>query len=327
MAQDAQYQFSASQLETELPEIVKKGVTRLFINEPAITGTKESFLRFLKNALKHAPDIFYTFFIEPQIIDQEICSLLSELYCSLQFRVASNVIEKKQLQRKASLLNHHSLVFGFDIDLIANESDTIKLFRERLDFFISLYPNHLDFPQMLQEEVYKPTAFYSAKEIKSALQLAFACTVFYSAGRAVPWFLSVLKPLRISSARFFSDFSEWLRCNNCSQETGFLPFETTHQEIEKMQILFLQMKYDEKNVSHFFPVVKDIVKLNGAFSRLVGEGQECQLELEFNPDDLCSPYAMDIAKFSETVCMEHCNVRIYTATSPDGQQYPDYKTL
>ncbi|MDE5580421.1 MAG: hypothetical protein K2I95_03265, partial [Treponemataceae bacterium] len=92
------------------------------------------------------------------------------------------------------------------------------------------------------------------------------------------------------------------------------------KEIEKMQLLFLEEKYDEKNLRHVFPAVRDVVLLNGAFSRLAGEGEECSLELSFNPDDLLSPAAMDLPAFCENICMEECRVKIFA-----GNEGPDYK--
>jgi len=89
-----------------------------------------------------------------------------------------------------------------------------------------------------------------------------------------------------------------------------------------MQLLFLSAKYEEKEQKTLFPVVKDIVRLNGAFSRLDGEGNECTIETEYNPDDLLSPESTDIKSFQENVCMEHCSVKIFY-----GEDAPDYKII
>lgn len=231
--------------------------------------------------------------------------------------------DKKLFSKKAALLNDADLVFGFLADFAISPNDSIKFFRERLDFAITLYPNHIEFPQIYSaEREERCTATFSSQDISYAQRLAFAAEIFYSCGRAVPWFNSVLKPLKISPSNFFSDFAEWQICNNCGFKSREKVAAFSHKEIEKMQLLFLEEKYDEKKLRHVFPAVRDAVLLNGAFSRLAGEGEECSLELSFNPDDLLSPAAMDLPAFCENICMEKCRVKIFA-----GDEGPDYKVF
>ena len=320
-----EFYFSSKNVEDSLKNMQKQGITRLIVHDPAITTKKESFLRFLRIAQRDASELFYIFYLSPQIIDREICTILENLYCTIQFHISDNV-DKRLFQRKTELLNRMGLIFGFNLDIFTGKDDTIKKFRERLDFALSCYPNHIDFFQ-LEKNLPPSTGCFSSQDIKNAFNIAFACSVFYSAGRAVPWFLSIIRPLKISPIKFFSDFSEWLQCNNCGYETKFDPFSISHMEIEKMQLLFIQLKYEEKNLHHIFPIVQEIVRLNGAFSRLAGENEESVIDLIFNPDDLLSPYANDILQFADNVCMEQCKVKIYTSVSTDGTEFPDYKIL
>ena len=90
----------------------------------------------------------------------------------------------------------------------------------------------------------------------------------------------------------------------------------------KMQLLFLEEKYEEKGCHEYFTAVKDFVVLNGAMSRLVAEGEESVVETSYNPDDIFSPEACDLQSFCENVCMENCRVRIFA--TDDG---PDYEIL
>ncbi|MCI5644194.1 MAG: hypothetical protein MR305_00550, partial [Treponema porcinum] len=192
-------------------------------------------------------------------------------------------------------------------------------------FICAQYPNHIDFPQTENAEENssaKVTGVFSGNDIRYARDIAFACRTFYSAGRAVAWFNSVLKPLRLPASQFFADFAEWQRVNNCDYRSGFVPENEPHSEIEKMQLLFLSMKYEEKKASDVFPVVKDIVLLNGALSRVVAEGIESVIETQYHPDDLLGPESFDLEAFSNDVCMEHCSVRVFLN---DGDV--DYKVL
>ena len=129
-------------------------------------------------------------------------------------------------------------------------------------------------------------------------------------------------PLRIYPSRFFADFAEWQRVNNCSYKSGFNPEGENHKSIEKMQLLFLDEKYEEKHCHSFITLMHDIVSLNGAMSRLAGEGEESQLVTSYNPDDLLSEEAFDLAAFCDNVCMEECRVKVFA-----GEYGPDYEVI
>ena len=86
-----------------------------------------------------------------------------------------------------------------------------------------------------------------------------------------------------------------------------------------MQLLFLDEKYEEKHCHSLISLMHDIVKINGAMSRLAGEGEECTINTSYHPDDLLSEEALDLVSFAENVCMEECKVKIFS----NGEN-PDY---
>lgn len=335
MEADKEYHFNASQLEEGLASLTELGVTRLLVRDRGITGNRDGFLRFLGRARQEAPDLFYKFYLDSAVLDGQLCQVLSGFYCSLQVPLDSAALAgRKAFEKKIGLLNRSGLVFGFDLDFGVGEDDSSRLFKDRLNMALSLYPNHLDFPQ-LEDELPAPTKCFSSRDIGLAADKAHACFLFYSEGRAVPWFLSVLKPLRISADAFFADFAEWLRCNNlgrlgsgaglrANSGEGGVGCQLSHQEIERMQLSFLELKYQEKGLDHLLLVVRELVRFNGAFARLVGEDQECQMDLLFHPDDLGSPYSQDVVAFGENVCMEHCRVRLCWMQDKEGNNYPDW---
>lgn len=339
MESEKEYKFNASQLEKDLSSLMDLGITRLIVADEAITSKKESFLRFVCRAQEEAPEIFYKFYLNPSIIDGQVCQELSQLYCALQLPLAAaDLAEKKAFSRKIDFLNRSGLVFGFDLEFAQEEGDSARLFRDRLNFALSLYPNHIDF-SCLEQDLPQPTKTFSSKDIGLAADKAYACGLFYSAGRAVPWFLSVLKPLRITPDSFFADFAEWLQCNNLgrqnsakagvkiSGDSNHRINQLSHQEIEQMQLLFLQLKYQEKGLEYLLPVVQELVRFNGAFGRLVGEDQEAELDLAFHPEDLSSPYSQDVQAFAENVCMEQCRVRLCWMQDKEGNNFPHWQFL
>lgn len=322
---------SLKDVENALPDFAKNGITEFVMHERL--QDKGRLVHFLNSVQKNCPELFLTVPVSVSVLDREIAELCSNLFCTLDIQLAGTskptkdgtvyLFDKKKYAGKVSMLNDMGLVFGFDMDWAVLQGDSIKLFRDRFDFALSLYPNHIDFFQLEDTEFSaKPTATFSSQDLRYVRDLAFACKTFYTCGRAVPWFLSVLTPLKIQPQKFFSDFAEWQRCNNCSFSSGFLPDLVKHAEIEKMQLNFLAEKYEEKHKESLFTVVKDVVRLNGAFARLAGEGENSVVELSYNPDDLFSPEVMDIHGFAENVLLEPCQVKVFA-----GNQGPDYKVI
>ena len=278
---------------------------------------------------ENAPQLFVSVVVNPEILDMEICRQSMKLNCSLEipFRVQKNgLFDKKFFARRAAMLNNSGLVFGVQLFYADSRADSLKAFKERLDFAIEQFPNHIAFPQTEDSETAETAQVmqtFSAGEIRTARNIAFACRTFYSAGRAVPWFKSVLSALRISSAAFFSDFAEWQRCNNCDYKSGFVPENASHHDIEKMQLVFLQQKFEEKKKSGMFTACSDIVCMNGALSRLVSDGTESVMETDYDPEEIFGPEAMDLEAFVNDLCMEHFTVKIFMNDAGE----PDFKVL
>lgn len=316
MKEDKIFTFSENSLEKELASLEKEKIRQVRVSQKSITGNKSKLLRFISLAEKIAPEVLYQFEIPLSMIDRDTVAAFSSIYSSLDIEFES--VEEnfsKNLSKKANLLNEAGLIFGFVVNL---KDISIKSFKSYVDFMILQYPNHINFVT----ESLKPTNVLSTQDIKTVENLCFAIECFYTFGRAVPWFLSVLNPLRIKSSVLLSDFAEWQRCNNCSLKSGFNPKSEHHLVIEKMLLSFLKFKYEEKKLFHAFPVAEDLIKLNGAFARACGEGEETILDLSYSPEDLFSPYSQDVLAFSEEVCMEACSVKVFNTS--DG---PDFKLL
>ncbi len=324
-----EYKFKAEELESQITTLTQKGITELSVTDEKVAHDKNKLLRLMKLIAQYAPEVFVSFLTDASLIDREVISAASSIFCSFDIPLECSekgghlLFDKKFYAGKARLLNEAGLVFGFQLTYAATPGDSQKLFMERLDFAVQQYPNHIDFPQTESEEYEaKVSGTFSAQDIRYCRDTAFACRTFYTAGRAVPWFLSVLKPLRIYPSRFFSDFAEWQRVNNCSYKSGFVPEGENHKAIEKMQLLFLDEKYEEKHCHNLITLVHDIVGINGAMSRLAGENEEAEITTSYNPDDLLGPESFDLAAFAEDVCMEHCKVKIFA-----GEEGPDYSVI
>ena len=339
------YQYKSSELESSLASFDQRGITEFTLQDEAILSHKGKLLHFLQVFREKAGDVFLTLPVSASVLDMDVCKACAELYCTLEIpfsglsKGGSYLFDKKFFSRRADMLNTLGLVFGFDMNFACDAGDSVKSFRDRLDFALSLYPNHIDFPQLdvipaLDAGISdyrvkpdndkrnvkndndivkppKPSATFSTQDIKNCRETAFAVSSFYSYGRAVTWFLAVLAPLKMTPSKFFQDFAEWQKINNCSLESGWKPENAEHTEIEKMQLAFLKFKYEEKNKPQLFEVVENVVRLNGAIARCYGEGEESKIELSYNPDELLSGAAMDIPSFFDNSFIENSSVKIF----------------
>lgn len=332
-----EYVFTHENLEKELKRISDKKITELYVHDEKIASDKKNLINFLEVANRDIPEVYISIRINAQLLDSEVLKLLSTLFCSIEIPMTENVsknispekkavflFDKKLYSKKAALLNNQGLVFGFDLDFALSKGDSFKQFRERLDFAVTLYPNHIDFPQIeiKNEKQEKCTGTYSSQDIEYSRKLALSTKVFYTKGRAVPWFNLILNALKIAPSKFFSDFAEWLECNNVNLDDNEKIEKFSHKEIEKMQLNFLEIKFEEKHKEHLFVVAKDLVSLYGAFSRVDCENEETILNLCFNPDDLLSPAIFNLNNFADNVCLDECKIKIFA-----GTDCPEYQII
>jgi len=310
---DNEYKFNTNDLEKQIPQLSKKGITEFSIHDENLAKDKRRLIKIINLAEKTAPEIYYSFLVDASIIDRELVAALMNLFCSIDIPLecvekgGKILFDKKFYANKANLLNSTGIVFGFQLNYATEKGDSLKSYLDRLDFAVNQYPNHIDFPQTENsdnEQTAQVSGLFSAKDIRYARDVSFACRTFYSAGRAVPWMLNVLKPLKIYPSRFFADFAEWQRCNNCDFKSGFVPEGEEHKSIEKMQLLYLSEKYEEKNQHPLIQVVNDVVVLNGAISRLDKEGASEEVKLFYSAEDLLSEEVLNLQSFIDNVCME-----------------------
>ncbi|MGI5070092.1 hypothetical protein HRO26_02970 [Treponema pectinovorum] len=327
------YNFNLNQLESSLLTFEEKGITEFTLHDKAILCNKEKLLSFLKLFLKNAPSTFLNLCLEPSMLDADVCKILAELFCSLdvvlkgESKGNSYLFDKKFFSRRAQMLNTLGLVFGFEMDFAISKGDGIKLFFDRLDFATGLYPNHINFLQVesfLEQnkiDVAKPSATFSTQDIKRAFDVCIACSVFYTYGRAIPWFLAVLKPLKISPSKFFEDFAQWLKINNFKDKKDLILLRENHRECEKLQLDFLKFKYEEKKLLQYFELVSNIVRLNGAFARCAGENEESEVSMSYNPDEILTAAATGIKSFFENSFMEYSKVRVFLGDDGPEMRY------
>ena len=132
-----------------------------------------------------------------------------------------------------------------------------------------------------------------------------ACNLFYSQGRAVTWFNSLIHLLKIKPSAFFEKFVLFL------EDKKLLDKEIcNHKQIEKLQIDFINKILSERNLSKYYNLTKDIIMLNGALTRSYADGEDTELSLSYHPDDLMSEYAQDIKFFLSNAQKFSCKILV-----------------
>lgn len=319
--------FPMERIRQELDFFAKQKVRQIFVLDPTYNAKKERAVEILKLIRQKAPNTFFHFECRAELLNPELVAAFSRISCSLQIglqsarpevlKLVARSINRKEFAGKIALLNKAGIIFGFDL-IYGLPGDNLAGFKESIDYAISLYPNSLEifrlsvlpgttlFDQKQALGLVAPetppylveaTPQFSAKDLDKAEDLARATSYFYSRGRAVSWFHSLLKPLRCSPSVFFTRFTEFLQAENI--RIPAIQDECSHHEVEQVQLKFIQNQYGSPKLKSLLPAAIDLIKLNGAFSRAYADGEKTTLSLTFHPDDLLSPYSQDVAFFCQ----------------------------
>ena len=313
-------------LEDELAFFVNEGVEKVFVLDPTFNLQKDRALSLLSLLKEKGDNILWNFEVRAELLDAKQAQAFGDLNCSVQIGLQSiqpKVMEaigrdfdRKVFVKKIDLLNTNGVVFGFDL-IYGLPGDSLRGFRESLDFALSLYPNHLDiFPlavlpgTRLREQAaefhleYEPESPYRlksqpsfpAKDLARAAKIAHACDIFYTLGRAVPWFNAVLQPLDLRASGFFQDIANAVEARFPSSGR---PEDILHKDIEAFQCEILTELYKAHQRPELLPAVLDLVRYNGALSRAFAENQTTELRLNYPLSALDSGEILDIEGYVE----------------------------
>jgi len=323
-------------IEAELKLFAEKDVPQVFVLDPTYNANKERALSLLKMMAKITPNTFYYFEARAEFIDRQIAKAFTKLPCAVQFGLQSsneavlkNVnrsFNRAQFTKNINILNEEGVIFGFDL-IYGLPGDNLAGFYNSIDFALNLMPNNLElfclsvlpgtdlfdsakgFGLVYEEKApyhVIETPGFSKDDMKKAAKVSAACNVFYNKGRAVPWFASLMKALQLKPSKFFIDFEKWyskkgdieILATNC----------TSHKDMEKIQLEFLTEYLSGGKKQYLLPAIENIIKFNGAISRVSVDGTKEKLKLAYHPDDLASPYTMDMVFFAKNCGRFSCDV-------------------
>ena len=277
--------FSLERVESELRHFAATGVSQIFVLDSTFNQDPKRAKKILRMIKKNAPDIHFHFEVRNEFIDREMADLFAQIACSLQIGLQSadravlkqvgRSFNKADFTAKVGLLNESGAVFGFDL-IFGLPGDTLAGFRNTLDYALSLYPNHLDiFPLAIlpgttlatrgkvldmkwkstPPYLVESTDSFTTEEMSTAANLATACDIFYTRGKAVAWFNAVIRVLGVKPSDLLHTFSLWLveQQGNNTKESDY-----SDEEVWGLQKLFLEHVFNNKKNKRFLPLVIDL---------------------------------------------------------------------
>lgn len=334
--------FPMERIKAELDLFAAKKVPQVFVLDPTYNVNKKRAIELLRLIAKKTPDTFYYFEARAEFIDRELAREFTKIPCALQIglqsanenvlRLVNRPFDKKKFIRNIGILNEEGVTFGLDL-IFGLPGETFSSFRDGIDFAISLYPNNLEifclsvlpgtdlfdraealglvWEKVPPYHVIK-TKDFTADDLKRAEKLSKACTFFYNSGRAVPWFNSVCRLLKIKASKFFEIFYD-KNADECERFCSLQSSceEISHIHIQKIQLDFLRSQLSTKNLMKYFPAVEDIVKFYGAISRTTDTGKNEKVDLNYDAEYVASDYAADIKYFVENLRPKKCRIETF----------------
>ncbi len=288
--------FSLERVEAELHHFAATGVRQIFVLDSTFNINPKRAKKLLQMIKNSAPDIHFHFEVRSEFIDREMAKLFSQIACSLQIGLQSanrevlkhvgRSFDKSDFTAKVGLLNESGAVFGFDL-IYGLPGDTLDGFRDTLNYALSLYPNHLDiFPlavlpgtklaargsslNMLWDSkppyILTATDSFTISDMTTAANLATACDILYTRGKAVAWFNAVVTALALKPSDVLQKFSDWLITGKGIniKETDF-----SDDEIGEMQYFFLTHLFSSKKMKKFTPLVLDLARYHNQYAAVL----------------------------------------------------------
>lgn len=349
--------FPMERLEKEIELFAKKNISQVFVLDPTYNASKERAIKMLKIIEKKAPGMFFYFEARAEFIDRELARAFARIPCCLQIglqsanpEVLKNVhrtLDKKKFEKNIGFLNEEGVTFGFDL-IYGLPGDNFAGFCQSIDFALGLYPNNLELFCLsvlpgtdlhdsakgfgLEWESEPPyhvlrTPQFGEKDLAKAEKISLATNLFYTKGRAVAWFNSVLYVLREKPSVFLKKFAEELSARGLTAKasTGSVrdwSAEENASQIEELQLSFVQKRFHEKKLDRYFPAAEDLIRMHAALGRCTFDGTESTFTTHYHPDDVMSEYGTDIEFFTENCGKQKCKVKVFV-----GENGADWRCI
>lgn len=331
-------QFPMERIEKELDLFAAKKIPQVFVLDPTYNANKQRAVQLLNLIAKKTPDTFYYFEARAEFIDRQMAHAFTKIPCALQIglqsaneetlRLVNRPFNRKAFVKNIGFLNEEGVVFGLDL-IFGLPAETFRTFKDGIDFAISLYPNNLEifclsvlpgtdlFDKAEQLHLtYEATPPYhvihtdrfSAQDMQQSERLAMACSYFYNAGRAVPWFNTICSAVRLKPSIFLSMFADYMKKNNLDDRRKIS--SAVHKDIEKHQVAFVTELFKSKHQDRLIKAAVDIIRFNGALSRKIDTGKSEEISLNYPAEYVDSEYALNLDFFVNNVRIKYNKIKL-----------------
>ena len=318
--------FPMERIEKELELFAKKKVPQVFVLDPTYNANKQRAVNLLNLIAEKTPDTFYYFEARAEFLDRQLAKAFTKIPCALQIglqtasenvaRLVNRPFNRKLFTKNIGILNEEGVTFGLDL-IYGLPGDTLRGYKDSIDFAIGLYPNNLELFCLsvlpgtdlfdkakelhLNYETVPPyhvinTDRFSKADIETASHIAKACSYFYNEGRAVPWFNTICRALHTKPSQFFEHFYNYY---------SMLPEEkkkcTNHIDIETVQKEYVRNLLSQRNKKNLINAAMDLISYNGAWSRKTSGGKSETVQLHYPAQFFDSEYALDLDFFVNNV--------------------------
>ncbi len=287
-------------LAHELELFVRQGVSQVWVLDSTFNYPPERGKKLLRLLAEKAPHIHFHFEAKADFLDRETARLLSALSCSVQIGLQSadagvlkrihRSLDLAQFGRKVAMLAMEGVTYGFDL-IFGLPGDDLAGFRRSLGFALAQRPNQLDiFPlavlpgtvlhreqekHALQCQSQPPyevlaTPTFGRDDLDRARLLAAATDIFYNRGRAVGFFMPLLKAVAIDACGFLDEFVRWLRSERQLVDDRILAVETWQpRAIRDLQMDFAAHLLNAAAKGHLLPAARDLIRYHYHYAEAV----------------------------------------------------------
>ncbi|PKL24085.1 MAG: B12-binding domain-containing radical SAM protein [Spirochaetae bacterium HGW-Spirochaetae-3] len=331
----------------ELARFEEAGVEEVFVLDPTFNADSRRMAESLRLFAERGPNLRYLLELRAELLTAEQARLLSTVDCSVQIGLQSadpavmETMDRKfdpdLFARKIRLLDEEGAIFGLDL-IYGLPGDTLPGFKRSLDYALSLGPNHLDVFRLavlpgtalyerasglgLERDMAAPYLVRSApgfgpEDLAEAERLASSTDVLYTKGRAVMWFRPVAVLAKARPSTLVARFADYLDAAAPGARAAGVP----HRRLEELQLGFLSAMFEERppKAPGAADAALDLVRVSGAWTRALAEGETTEMDLGWTPDDVLDYATADIAEFAAEA--PRAPGRWTCSPGPDGPRF------
>ena len=307
--------FPLAGLKEELKRFQAAGVGEVFVLDPTFNASAEHLKEAVAAMRQAGPDLRYYLELRGELVDRGQARLLATIDCSLQIGLQSadpavlagvgRNLDPKRFAKAMRILEEEGLLYGLDL-IYGLPSDSLEGFKKSLDYALALGPNHMD---IFRLAVLPGTALYDraaelglaheneppylvrsapgfpASDIDRAEALAEAGEQFYNKGRAVMWFRPLAEALGQRPSRILEAWADYARGRAKPGELAGLEHAALEEHIVAFTQAYLEKDGSKKSAALAL-AASELIRVSGAWTRALAEGETTRLELSWDPEDI-----------------------------------------